>query len=712
MNWKTSLSLITLLAVCTACGSDSSDSTRRGVAVNLANTNAMVSPTASGVSASPTNGVLANGTDFSVITVSVIGDNGFGLFGRTVQLNSNGGTLGSSTGTTDFSGVFQTTLRSNSAGTFTVSAIVDPGPNQVAITQTAMVTFVPPPTPDAGQSTVTANPTMNLNANGMDSSSIVVTVNTAAGVPIPGLQVALSSSGGGTTFTPAMGTTDANGQITSSLVSTQGGSKTVTATVDPNGSPVVISQMPSVTFVTPANVINGTANGETLNGTAGVDEINGLGGDDTLNGLAGDDRLNGGDGNDTLEGGPGADLHNGGAGTDTVTYANSGSGVTVNFNTNTGSGGDAQGDSFQDVENLTGSPNDDSLTGNDMDNVIIGGAGNDQLFGLDGADTLIGGAGADVLAGGANPAGMPDVVDYSGSPAGVTVNLAGSGSGGDAQGDTYSGIEGVIGTAMADNITGDGNDNIITSGAGNDTINGGGGDDMIDAGAGGDTIDGGAGTDTLTYENSSAAIDINLTNGTFAGGDAAGDSVMNVENVTGTSMGDTIVMEGTDNIIIGGDGNDILLGVGGMDMFMGGAGIDQVFYDSSNYQMIDGGDGTDLVLTFISTDFTDATTRMKFANIEDILITSNAQTISINSTDLLTITQPVNNGMQRQIIIAENSNTPNTGSTVVGTGWTFLNTQTLGRPYGSVTLNVYLDQSQNPVHVLGVESTLTQNITP
>ena len=53
-------------------------------------------------------------------------------------------------------------------------------------------------------------------------------------------------------------------------------------------------------------------------------------------------------------------------------------------------------------------------------------------------DTLIGGAGADVLDGGTGI----DLVDFSGSSAGVGVNLTtGTGTGGDATGDTYTAIE-------------------------------------------------------------------------------------------------------------------------------------------------------------------------------------------------------------------------------------------------------------------------------
>jgi len=136
----------------------------------------------------------------------------------------------------------------------------------------------------------------------------------------------------------------------------------------------------------------GTGFGDTFLGTAADETFNGGGGDDTLTGAGGNDSLYGEAGNDVLNGGAGSDVLDGGAGTDTVTYANSALGVTANladssFNTN-----EAAGDTYNQVENLTGSAFNDRLTGDGADNVLDGGAGNDRLAGGAGADSLIGGA--------------------------------------------------------------------------------------------------------------------------------------------------------------------------------------------------------------------------------------------------------------------------------------------------------------------------------
>ena len=63
-------------------------------------------------------------------------------------------------------------------------------------------------------------------------------------------------------------------------------------------------------------------------------------------------------------------------------------------------------------------------------------------------------------------------------------------SGGDAAGDTLSGIEQVIGSGFADTLTGDANANTLWGMAGDDVLTGGGG---------GDTLKGGDGNDRFVY---------------------------------------------------------------------------------------------------------------------------------------------------------------------------------------------------------------------
>ncbi len=121
---------------------------------------------------------------------------------------------------------------------------------------------------------------------------------------------------------------------------------------------------------------------------SGDDTLLGLGGDDVLLGRGGNDRLLGGQGFDVLEGGPGADVLDGGDDLDTASYESSPAGVTVDLSTGSASGGDAEGDSLSNIEDVTGSDHSDTLTGDDGENLLDGRGGDDTLTGGEGDDTF------------------------------------------------------------------------------------------------------------------------------------------------------------------------------------------------------------------------------------------------------------------------------------------------------------------------------------
>ncbi|MGF7008925.1 beta strand repeat-containing protein [Aminobacter sp. BE322] len=197
--------------------------------------------------------------------------------------------------------------------------------------------------------------------------------------------------------------------------------------------------------------------------------------------------FNGDSGNDWFTGTAAVETFNGDSGIDTVDYSGSNAIVTVNLSTGFESGGHAQGDALNGIENLIGSNFADSLTGqNSVANVIEGGGG---------ADTLNGGTGW-----GDDPIG--DTASYQHSAAGVTVDLQLVGiaqtSAGDASGDKLTGFENLTGSNSADSLTGDSGSNILTGLGGDDQLYGLGGNDILIGGAGNDTLVGGSGSDTMT----------------------------------------------------------------------------------------------------------------------------------------------------------------------------------------------------------------------
>ena len=100
-------------------------------------------------------------------------------------------------------------------------------------------------------------------------------------------------------------------------------------------------------------------------------------------------------------GGTEGDYMHGGSGFDTASYESSPAGVVVSLITDSAALGDAQGDTLDSIENLTGSNYVDTLIGDNGTNVLTGLRGNDTLKGYGGSDTLGGGDGDDIMDGGA-----------------------------------------------------------------------------------------------------------------------------------------------------------------------------------------------------------------------------------------------------------------------------------------------------------------------
>lgn len=168
----------------------------------------------------------------------------------------------------------------------------------------------------------------------------------------------------------------------------------------------------------------------------------------------------------------------------------------------------------------------DLLIGSDAANVLKTGAGDDFLYGLKGADQLVGGAGSDRLAGGLGADKLFggdgfDFASYKLADKGVTADLSAPAHNlGEAKGDRYSAIEGLIGSAFADLLIGDKGRNILEGRGGNDRLEG---------GAGNDTLIGGAGRDRALYSGDHDDYAINLDTHTISGHGEGRDTLKGVE---------------------------------------------------------------------------------------------------------------------------------------------------------------------------------------
>ena len=352
------------------------------------------------------------------------------------------------------------------------------------------------------------------------------------------------------------------------------------------------------------DVISGNSADNTLYGNGGSDTLYGLEGDDVLFGGTGNDSLFGGADNDTLYGGTGADELNGGDGVDTVSYANAEGAVDLNLATG-GTAGDAAGDTYAGIENIVGSQFADFIIGDDNNNVIFAGG--------NAAPPPLGqGSDIDVMAG-------PSSFD----------NIYGMGGDDTLYGATSNDF--LYGGTGADRLYGLGGMDTLNGDAGDDMLFGGGDGDILRGGNGADILDGGEGTDTADYAGSGSAVTVNLNAGTGIGGHAEGDSLVSVENITGSAFGDSLFGDdnanrieggsgndvirggvgadtlygnlGSDNIkgggggdrLQGGDGNDRMFGEGGSDFIYGGAGDDKL-YGNGNDDLIRGGSGADFII--------------------------------------------------------------------------------------------------------------------
>jgi Ca2+-binding RTX toxin-like protein len=292
------------------------------------------------------------------------------------------------------------------------------------------------------------------------------------------------------------------------------------------------------------NALSGDAGTDHLYGGDGQDALDGGTGADHLYGGAGADNLLGGENDDTLWGGEGGDSLNGGSGIDTAVYSGSSARVSIALWSGTAHYGEAEGDTFTNIENLTGSAYDDALVGGDGVNVLHGLGGDDDLKGFAGADSLWGGNGDD------NLFGHDDA----------------------------------------------------------DTLHGDAGNDGLDGGQGADTMIGGSGNDTYYVDNlgdmvtefSGQGLDVVRTSTSYTL--AAGAYVERLETTNADGVAALyLIGSNSANEIIGNNGANTISGGGGADQMTGRGGADSYFVDHANDSITEaGGQGVDQVFASLS----------------------------------------------------------------------------------------------------------------
>ena len=280
----------------------------------------------------------------------------------------------------------------------------------------------------------------------------------------------------------------------------------------------------------------------------------------------------GGAGNDTIDGGRGTTvpLDSGNNEANSVRYTSSTAGVNVNFITGIASDGLGGTDTLIGINSVRGSNFADTLTGGNTN--------------FDFSEAFDGAGGNDIIDGGSGT----DQAQYRSATSGVNVNLA-----------TGVALDGLGGTDTLSNIE------AVTGSDYNDTLTGGTGNDRFQGREGLDVIDGGAGTDQVEYNNDfddngdelgvivnlSAAqisagrdgVTYNVAPGTALDGWGDTDTLLNIENVTGSIYDDLIAGDALANSINAGVGGDTVQGGAGNDTLNGGFFGPDRYFDYVDY---------------------------------------------------------------------------------------------------------------------------------
>ncbi|HEY1711027.1 MAG TPA: calcium-binding protein [Rhizomicrobium sp.] len=321
-------------------------------------------------------------------------------------------------------------------------------------------------------------------------------------------------------------------------------------------------------------VIKGTDHADTLTGTNGNDIIYGEGGNDVITDNLGNDALNGGSGNDVLTGGAGTNDYWGGSGADIVkVVGRAGAGYSDDLIHDFALGIDKINVSAWGISSL-----------DQIKDIVYLDSHNDTAFNAfyNGQDHVM--RIADVTPGQLTSS---DFVFSTSGPINET------------------------GTAHADVLFGSSGNDVLNGGDGDDILLGGDGNDILIGGNGLDDYNGGAGQDKVSYAYSAdEGVKVDLAKGVAVFGDGAKESLVSIENVSGSQVADTL--KGTDghNILggLGGDdtlngkgGNDILIGGLGADTLTGGTGSDTFSYAALNESTV-AASGRDTITDFTSGD--------------------------------------------------------------------------------------------------------------
>ncbi|MEX2407352.1 MAG: S8 family serine peptidase [Actinomycetota bacterium] len=209
-----------------------------------------------------------------------------------------------------------------------------------------------------------------------------------------------------------------------------------------------------------------------------------------------------------------------------------------------------------------------TIEGDAQGNRLQGTAGDDVICGEGGDDVILASGGNDLVIGGPGF----DFVSLEEATGGGTIDLTAGTAIAPGISVTLEGVEGGLGSAFADTLIGNGEQNEFFGLGGNDLINGMNGFDLS------------------RYDFSTKRIRADLSQGVAVG--QGSDELISVEGLTGSSRDDELVGDGNANALFGLKGDDLLGGLGKDDTLVGGPGADRLIGGRGNDDLF-GGPGRD-----------------------------------------------------------------------------------------------------------------------
>lgn len=355
------------------------------------------------------------------------------------------------------------------------------------------------------------------------------------------------------------------------------------------------------TYDLSVGTITSTPSGQ-LDTISNIENFTAGGGDDVF-------MTNDADANQTYDGGAGNDLYDASGATNTMTIdlganqVNLGGDIDTVFNieefhlsssaSNVVMASGGNGDHIYDAG--AGGNDDYNATGI-TDQITFTFFASETLAGFNGeTDTL---RGFESLQGGSNI----DTLDFSNAGSLVDVDLQAMTINNDGFGGSF-GVDGV------ENITGSDFNDVLHGDVGVNVLNGGMGDDVLIGNDGNDTLNGGLGYDVADYSGAGGGITADLTLSDVSNdGFAGNDTLINIEEVRGTTFIDTITGE-SGVLVLGGDGDDNLTyqvgsagvdlsGENGADTFFVNGGATDITSDGTSILMRGGMDASSDTLQF------------------------------------------------------------------------------------------------------------------